>query len=53
MMLEAASNAEVSQVLATLPLWASQKTEVIPLESYQERQAMHRQLAERLRAAER
>jgi muconolactone delta-isomerase len=51
MILEAASNAEISQLLATLPLWASQKTEVIPLESYQERQAMHRQLAERLRTA--
>jgi len=51
MILEAASNAEVSQILATLPLWATQKTEVIPLESFEERQNMHRQLAERLKAA--
>jgi len=42
---------EVSQILATMPLWATQKTEVIPLESFEERQAMHRQFAERLKAA--
>jgi muconolactone delta-isomerase len=53
MILEAASNAEVSQILATMPLWATQKTEVIPLESFQERQAMHRQLAERLKVSSR
>jgi muconolactone delta-isomerase len=51
MILEADSNAEVSQILATMPLWATQKTEVIPLETFEERQTMHRQLAERLKAA--
>jgi len=49
LILEAASNAEVSRILATMPLWATQKTEVIPLESFEERQAMHRQLAEQLK----
>jgi muconolactone delta-isomerase len=51
MILEAASNAEVSQILATMPLWATQKTEVTPLENFKERQAMHRDFAERLKAA--
>ena len=51
MILEAASNAEVSRILAAMPLWATQKTDVVPLESFEERQAMHRQLAERLKAA--
>ena len=51
LILEAGSNAEVSQILASLPLWASQKTDVIPLESFEERQTMHRRLAERLKAA--
>ena len=51
MILEADSNAEVTQILATMPLWATQNTEVVPVESFEERQAMHRQLAERLKAA--
>jgi len=51
MILEAASNAEVSRILAEIPLWVGQETEVIPLESFEERQAMHRQLVERLKAA--
>ncbi len=50
LVVEVASNAEVSQLLARLPLWGSHKVEVIPLESFEERQALHWQLAERLKA---
>ena len=46
---EAASNAEVSQLLASLPSWPTQKVDVTPLESFEERQALHRQLAEHLK----
>ena len=49
--LEAESNAEVSKLLATLPIWATQQVDVTPLESFEERQATHRQLAEHLKAA--
>ncbi|HUT31902.1 MAG TPA: muconolactone Delta-isomerase family protein [Planctomycetota bacterium] len=51
--LEAESNAEVTRLLARLPLWPLHETEVIPLESFDERQAMHRQMAEALKASAR
>jgi uncharacterized protein YciI len=52
LILEAESNAEVSRLLATLPLWVTQEIDVIPLESFEERQAaIHHTLAKRLKSA--
>ena len=50
---EAVSNEELSRLLMSLPLWDSQKWDVTPLESFEERQADRRQLLERLKAAQR
>ncbi|MBI4671721.1 MAG: hypothetical protein HY741_08655 [Chloroflexi bacterium] len=50
LILEAASNAEVTQLLAGIPLWGSHRVEVTPLESFEERQALHRQLDAQLKA---
>ncbi len=51
LIVEAASNAEVSQLLASLPVWGSHEVEVTPLESFEERLALLRQQAEHLKAA--
>ena len=48
--IEAESNAEVSQLLSMLPLWTTQEVDVIPLETFEERQEMmHLKLAGQLK----
>ena len=48
--LEADSNAEVSEILMSLPSWSTQEVDVVPLEDFEHRQATHQQYADRLRS---
>ncbi len=47
--IEAASNDEVTKLLMTLPMWALMKVDVTPLENFEDRQARHRELLERFK----
>ena len=49
LILEAASNEEVTKLLMSLPSWTQMKVDVTPLESFEERQARHRELLERFK----
>jgi len=49
LIMEAASNEEVTKLLMSLPAWTQMKVDVTPLESFEERQARHRELLERLK----
>jgi muconolactone D-isomerase len=46
---EVASNEELSTLLMSLPAWGYQKVDVTPLESFEERQVLHRKFLERLK----
>ncbi len=48
---EAASNEELSQLLHSLPFWPLMKVNVSPLQSFQDQAALTRQVLERLKAA--
>ncbi len=48
---EAASSEEVAQLLTSLRLWSMMKVKVAPLESFEHRLAMTRQVLERVKAA--
>jgi muconolactone delta-isomerase len=51
LIVEAASNEELSRLLMSIPEWPFLKVDVTPLESFGGRQAQHRQMLEGLKAA--
>jgi len=46
---EAASNDELTKLLMSLPMWTVMKVDITPLDSFEERQALHGELLERLK----
>ena len=49
LIVEATSSAELTKLLMSLPMWTLMKVDVTPLESYEERQARHRELLDHLK----
>jgi hypothetical protein len=49
-LVDAASNDELSKLLHGLPFWGIVKTNVTPLESYEHRGALDRELVKKLKA---
>lgn len=49
--IEAASNEELGQLLLSLPFWGIMKVEVTPLESFESRIELTRKMVEQLKAA--
>jgi muconolactone delta-isomerase len=51
LVIEAASNEELNQLVQSLPAWGAMKTAVTPLQSFAERVAYHRETVERFNAS--